>query len=374
MAGQEEHTSHNTMLHRGGARWASDQSDGDTCHQLINNQAIVNSLDKSALHQPPPLTWKPLTILRRQKKKKMPPKLPIADDFPPNATITISYPGSPDTTPPPTSTSAHNILILLHGLGDTATKFASFGRALNLPETICITVQGPTPLPSSFIDIPGGGFHWGDDVVFNNDNDSRTEGALAMDAGFDRARRLLVKDVITDTLVRKCGYKLRDIMLLGFGQGGMAALDAARELGLHPPVEDEMTVAASIESSTESTWTPSSASAREGRGKIGDKSYYPSLSGVVSFGAAYPLSASTLGPKDRTPVLLLAGRDDGFSAVTDTALKRTRDIFEFVEIHRWNRRGDGMPRSREDMLPVMQFFARRLQSRKGVPDGAIELT
>ncbi|GAM36117.1 phospholipase/carboxylesterase superfamily protein [Talaromyces pinophilus] len=315
----------------------------------------------------------------------MAPRIPIADDFPSNVTVVISYPGSHDTTPPPTATTttttsskerAQNILILLHGLGDTATKFASFGRALNLPETVCITVQAPTPLPSSFIDIPGGGYHWGNDVVFNNDNDARTEGALAMDAGFDRARSLLVKDVVTDTLVKKHGYKLRDIMFLGFGQGGMAALDAARELGLHPPVEGEMPVAATMESSTEVPWTPSSASAREGRGKIGDKQYRPSLSGVVSFGAAYPLSASTVaggGTKDRTPVLLLAGRDDGSSAVTDTALKRTRDVFEFVEIHRWNRRGDGMPKSREDMLPVMQFFARRLKSRKGVPDGAIEL-
>ncbi|EEA24357.1 hypothetical protein TMatcc_007445 [Talaromyces marneffei ATCC 18224] len=306
-----------------------------------------------------------------------PPKIPVADDFPSNVTVVISYPGSHDTTPPPAAERAPNILLLLHGLGDTATKFASFGRALNLPETICITVQAPTPLPSSFIDIPGGGYHWGNDIVFNNDNDARTEGALAMDAGFSRARKLLVKDVVTDTLVKKYGYKLRDIMFLGFGQGGMAALDAARELGLHPPVEDEMPVAATISSSTEAQWTPSSASVREGRGKVGDKQYHPSLSGVVSFGAAYPLSASTVaggGTKDRTPVLLLAGRDDGSSAVTDTALRRTRDVFEFVEIHRWNRRGDGMPRSREDMLPVMQFFARRLKSRKGVPDGAIELT
>lgn len=198
-----------------------------------------------------------------------------------------------------------------------------------------------------------------------------------MDAGFKRSRDLLVKDIVTNTLIAKCGYKLRDIMFLGAGQGGMAALDAARELGLHPPQgvsEGEFPVVSTISSSAETVWTPSSASARDGTGKIGGKQYYPSLSGVVSFGAAYPLSGSTLGPKDKTPVLLLAGRDDGTSAVTDTAVERTREVFEFVEIHRWPRRGDGMPRSRDDMLPVMQFFARRLKSRKGVPDGAIELS
>lgn len=289
-------------------------------------------------------------------------KIPIAEDFPPDITVVISYPGSHDNTPPPTSTTksaTQNILVLLHGLGDTATQFASFGRALNLPETICITVQAPTPLPTTFIDHEG--YHWGDDIMFD---DTNSEGALAMDAGFDRARKVIVKDVITDTLLNKCGYKMRDIMLLGFGQGGMAALDAARELGLHPPVEElpEATVSSSS-SSSEALRAPGTVSGN-----------HASLSGVVSFGAAYPLSGSTLGPKDRTPVLLLAGRDDGSSAVTETDLKRTKSVFEFVEIHRWPRRGDGMPRNRDDMMPVMQFFARRLRSRKGVPDGAVELT
>ncbi|OKL64623.1 hypothetical protein UA08_00301 [Talaromyces atroroseus] len=303
----------------------------------------------------------------------MPAKLPIAEDFPPNVTVVISYPGSHDSTPPPTTTSAtthHNILVLLHGLGDTANKFASFGRALNLPETTCITVQAPTPLPASFIDHEG--YHWGNDVMFDD------HGTLAMDAEFDRARKVLVKDVITDTLVNKLGYKLRDIMLLGFGQGGMAALDAARDLSLHPPVVDELPEATISSSSTTSIPGGTSAgpgtSATEEMNSKRTNPYHASLSGVVSFGAAYPLSASTLGPKDRTPVLLLAGRDDGGSAVTDTALKRTKDVFEFVEIHRWPRRGDGMPRNRDDMLPVMQFFARRLRSRKGVPAGSIELT
>jgi predicted esterase len=301
----------------------------------------------------------------------MPAKLPIAEDFPPSVSVVISYPGSHDNTPPPTTTSAathHNILVLLHGLGDTATRFASFGRALNLPETICLTVQAPTPLPASFVDHEG--YHWGNDVMFDDN------GTLAMDAEFDRARKVIVKDIITDTLVHKLGYKLRDIMLLGLGQGGMAALDAARDIGLHPPVVDELPEATISSSSSVSSpgGTSASATATEELNRKRTDPYRASLSGVISFGAAYPLSASTLGAKDRTPVLLLAGRDDGGSAVTDTALKRTKDVFEFVEIHRWPRRGDGMPRNRDDMLPVMQFFARRLRSRKGVPDGSVELT
>jgi predicted esterase len=284
----------------------------------------------------------------------MPKKIPVPDDFPPHVTVVITYPGSADSTPPPTTSTAgpSNILILLHGLGDTAAAFTSFGRALNLPETICVTVQAPSPLPAGFVEQEG--YHWGNDVIFEDDG-------LAMDAGgFDRsAARYLARDVVTETLVQKCGYRLRDIMLLGLGQGGMAALVAARELGSHPPpVPDSAVMVSTSSSPIISSGSDSDAS----------------LAGVVSLGASYPLSASTVGPKNRTPVLLLAGRDDGHTAVSDTAVRRTKDVFEFVEIHRWPRRGDGMPRNRDDVLPLMQFFARRLRSRQGVPEGSIELT
>ncbi|KAL1970935.1 hypothetical protein VTN77DRAFT_2769 [Rasamsonia byssochlamydoides] len=296
-------------------------------------------------------------------------KIPLPSDFPSHLTVLISYPspsGSTTSPPPANQTPPSNILLLLHGLGDTAAKFASFGRALNLPETICVTVQAPTPLPLALVGIEG--YHWGDDVIFDQEGTGAGSGGggLDMDAGFSRsAVQTLAREVVSDVLVRKCGYRLRDILLLGFGQGGMAALVAARELGVHPPPAP-----ATVSVSTNTTPTSSSSSSNQSSDVDPD----PSLAGVVSFGAPYPLSGSTVGPKNRTPVLLLAGRDDSDTAVTDTAVRRTKEVFEFVELHRWNRKGDGMPRNRDEMLPVMRFFARRLRSRQGVPDGSIELT
>ncbi|KAL5359477.1 Alpha/Beta hydrolase protein [Aspergillus floccosus] len=252
----------------------------------------------------------------------MPTKLPSESDFPSSLTLTITPPQqpAPQARPPP------NLLLLLHGLGDTSASFTSFARALNLPETTVLTLQAPAPLP---FDLPG--FHWGDDVTF----DSAT-GALDMDAGFDRAARLLVDEVVRGVLVDKCGYALRDILVFGFGQGGMAGLVCARELGA-------------------------------------------ALAGVVSIGAPYPLSGKVVGGggggggagKNRTPVLLVAGRES--RAVSDAAMRRTKEVFEFVEVQRYARRGDGMPQSREEMLPVMQFFARRLRSWQGVPAGSVEI-
>lgn len=162
-----------------------------------------------------------------------------------------------------------------------------------------------------------------------------------MDAGLTRSTKTLVSDVVRGTLVQKCGYALREIMVLGFGQGGMAALAIAREIGLK-------------------------GTSNVGSGEVG------ALSGVISIGAPYPLSGSRVGDKNRTPVLLVAGRDS--VAVSDEAVRRTKQVFEFVEVSRYARKGDGMPSSREEMLPVMQFFARRLRSRQGVPEGSIEIS
>ncbi|KAJ6097299.1 hypothetical protein N7499_001673 [Penicillium canescens] len=258
----------------------------------------------------------------------MPTKTPTTSDFP-NLTVTITHP-----SPSPTSTApSPNILLLLHGLGDTAASFTKFAQALRLPETTIITIQGIAPLPFDL-----GGFHWGDDVSF----DSAT-GALEMDAGFTKATEVL-SGMVRRTLIAECGYHLREIMVFGFGQGGMAGLALARELGIE---------------------SKSAAGAEAWDGEVGP------VSGVVSIGAAYSVDGSRVG-KNRSPVLLVAGRDS--VAVSDDAVRRTKLVFEFVEVSRYARRGDGMPSSREEMFPVMQFFARTLRSRQGVPEGSVELS
>jgi predicted esterase len=259
----------------------------------------------------------------------MPTRTPQKSDFPSSLTLTL-------TPPPPQSNkrTPPNILLLLHGLGDTHAPFINLAKSLSLPETTILTLQAPNPLP---LDIPG--FHWGDDINF----DSRT-GALDMDAGFNAVKRFLVEDIIKKVLLDKCGYQLREIMILGFGQGGMSGLVVAQELV-----------------------SEGASAISGGTGELG---------GVISIGAAYPLSLAgriTGGKgKSRTPVLLVSGRDSDI--VTDSAVKRTNDVFDFVEVHQYSRRGDTMPRSRDEMLPIMRFFGRRLRSWQGVPEGSVELS
>jgi predicted esterase len=241
------------------------------------------------------------------------PRLPTPSDFPPSLTLSII---------PPSSGQPLNILILLHGLGDTNTSFSQLGKNLNLPETATLSIQGPNPIPPLFTGSDTPAFHWGDDVLVDE-----SKGEIELDAGFKTTQKILLQDVVKDVLIQKCGYPARNIIFFGFGQGGMAALHVA--------------AASELE-----------------------------FGGVVSVGGRLA-SGSGSGGKSKTPVLVLGGRSSG--QVTRSAIDGLKARFAEVEYVKWEKAEDSMPRNREEMLPIMKFFARRLRSRAGVPEGAVEV-
>jgi predicted esterase len=240
------------------------------------------------------------------------PRLPTKSDFPPSLTLDII---------PPSSGQPVNILILLHGLGDTNKSFSQLGKNLNLPETVSISIQGPNPIPPIFTGSETPAFHWGDDVLVDE-----SRGEIELDAGFRTIQKILLEDVIKDSLMKKCGYPARNILFFGFGQGGMAAL--------HVVASSEL-----------------------------------EFGGVVSIGGR--LSSGSRSGKSRTPILVLGGSRSG--QVTRSAVDGLKARFVDVEYVKWEKAEDSMPRNREEMLPVMKFFARRLRSRAGVPEGAVEV-
>ena len=96
------------------------------------------------------------------------------------------------------------------------------------------------------------------------------------------------------------------------------------------------------------------------------------LGGVISVGAGLPgEAASSLNPKCKTPVLVCAG--SGQSSVTSSSEDKLKHCFENVEVKRYRKPGDSMPANRDEMMPIMQFFSRRLKSSKGVPEGSVEV-
>jgi predicted esterase len=191
-----------------------------------------------------------------------------------------------------------------------------------LPETACVAVQAPAPLPFDL-----GGFHWGDDMIFDQNT-----GEMDVDTGFKTSTRVVLDQVIREGLIGKCGYKAREIIVFGFAQGGMVALQAAAEL--------------------------------EGE----------ELGGIVSIGGALSTSLSLKARQRtcKTPVLVCKASKG--SKITDGAISKLKETFEYIEFKEWKKNGDGMPASREEMMPIMQFFARRLRSTRGVPAGSVELT
>jgi len=242
------------------------------------------------------------------------------------------------------------VLVLLHGLGDGHDAFATLGKQMNLPETACVSVRGPKAL----LDLEGA--HWGDDIIFDS-----TTGGLDADSGLKESTELL-RILIKEVLVEKCGYAPREIGLFGFGQGGMVALSTAcksRFSKLNRQccyTNHACTVA--IQSSAPND----------------DNAAYTSseLGGVISIGAPAPSEApAALVSKCKTPVLVCAGSDR--SAVTSTAEDKLKRLFEFLEVKRYRKSGDSMPSNRDEMMPIMQFFSRRLRSTKGVPKGSVEL-
>ncbi|CDS81955.1 uncharacterized protein SPSC_00137 [Sporisorium scitamineum] len=116
-----------------------------------------------------------------------------------------------------------NLLILLHGLGDSDTGFFSLGQNLQrtLPQTAVLTLQAPLAVP--FLDGP----HW------------------MWYPSFDQFGELLtkpnptqtVKDLIAilEHLVSQCGWLSSSIHIFGFGQGATVALETlVRWSSTHP--------------------------------------------------------------------------------------------------------------------------------------------
>ncbi|TVY85661.1 hypothetical protein LAWI1_G008880, partial [Lachnellula willkommii] len=216
------------------------------------------------------------------------------------------------------------------------------GNLSTSPRQLLYPYAPQTPSPPLFTGSSEPSFHWGDDILFDE-----SKGSIDPDAGFTTTTKILLHNIIQEVLIEKCHYPPRNILFYGYGQGGMAALSVAAAAATQDTeMETEM-----------------------------------EFGGVVSVGGRLPSSSiSTSGQskskeqskgKCKTPVLVCGGSRS--REVTRTAVDALKERFAAVEYVRWAKEGDGMPGSREEMLPIMKFFARRLRSRAGVPEGAVEV-
>ncbi|KAK9324153.1 Alpha/Beta hydrolase protein [Lipomyces orientalis] len=236
-------------------------------------------------------------------------RLPTAADFPRDAVVSI--------TPPPVRIDLTHAILLLHGIGDTINPFTILATRLNLPRAVVIALQAPKPMPFEL-----GGFHWGDDIVFSKDltsasGSSDDDEILSPDAEFSTSRKFL-GDIIEQVLEKKCGFvAAKNVILWGYGQGGMAALDIA--------------------------------------------ACRMNLCSVISVGGWLPgwIQARDIIDLPRTTSVLLCGGDTN-SNITDDRVKQAEEIFKECRRLKFPMKGDFMPRTKEEMSPVLRFLLRTL--------------
>ncbi|KAF4120228.1 putative esterase [Geosmithia morbida] len=232
----------------------------------------------------------------------MPPRVPVESDF---ADLQATVPHKLHFPSPPESTTA--LMLVFHGLGDTHTNFSAFAPSTNLPGVMAVTVRGTSRLPDS-LGLGIEGFHWGDDLIID-----QATGDLDDDAGFDKAEKVIMDEVLGRVIIGECGWETTDVLLFGFGQGGTLALGLAAKLA-------------------------------DQNGKF---------KGAVSVGGSMPASmAPKSGKKSATEVLVVQLEDD----------EPVKRHFDNVRVANWDRKGVDMPRNRDEMVPIMKFFAERLNS------------
>ncbi|KAJ7628470.1 hypothetical protein FB45DRAFT_918361 [Roridomyces roridus] len=195
-----------------------------------------------------------------------------------------------------------NLLILLHGLGDTHLPFSKLGRQLKLPQTAVMAVRAPDQVPFLY------------------------EESYAWFTSFDELGEIIERpnptsalalmDRILQHLTDDCGWPLHRVHLFGFAQGG----SVAAELGVQR--------------------------SRQALGSI------VTVSGPL-------LSYPTLSTLSATP-LLAAYRP---SAMPLNALTSFKKGFSRVVEHKMNADG-GMPASKAEWEPIMRFWSEVLGRRR----------
>lgn len=231
-----------------------------------------------------------------------PSRIPLQTDFPRALSMQIVSPVQP----------VESCILLMHNLANNESSLEELVQALKnkQPESAFILLRGLQPVE------PGNsGYHWAD--------------ANAMvDEGFIKTSRVILEDVIQDGLMAKCGFQPRDIVILGHGQGGMAALAAT------------------------ACWN------------------CIEFGGVVSLGGPMPGYVQLpFKVKAKTPVLIYGvARGD----ITPTALQQIQETFSFTDHHIPPREHDTLPEPNE-IAPLLEFFAHRLRREEWKRQAVISL-
>eukprot|EP00466_Bigelowiella_natans_P007677 jgi/Bigna1/71301/fgenesh1_pg.15_\ len=117
-----------------------------------------------------------------------------------------------------------NILILLPGLGDTAAPYRKFAASMELPQTGCVSLRPPLPIP---LDM---GYQWFESFEPDMNLIQPKKGEKRRIRSLQKSRSIL-HDAI-GAIRATFNLPLSRIFLFGFSQGGIVCVDTA----LNPPL------------------------------------------------------------------------------------------------------------------------------------------
>ncbi|KAH8117940.1 hypothetical protein DFH11DRAFT_1571519 [Phellopilus nigrolimitatus] len=213
-----------------------------------------------------------------------------------------------------------NLLILLHGLGDTHVPFGKLGKQLRLPQTATLALRAPQQIPYLYEEA----YQWypsfddlGEPIVRPNP-----------------APGVSLLSTAIAHLTTTCAWRPAQIHLFGFAQGGSVALEAAVAHWKARPRLPEA-----------------------------DAEKAHALGSAVSVGGPLLLHHA-ISTACATPALVLHRAPPSALALgagDRAALARLFVWAKEVELAV----GESMPASREEWEPVMEFWSQRLGKRTG---------
>ncbi|KAH9900694.1 hypothetical protein C8Q73DRAFT_636565 [Cubamyces lactineus] len=228
-----------------------------------------------------------------------------------------------------------NLLVLLHGLGDTQIPFGKLGRQLHLPQTATFALRAPEKIPYLYEEA----YQWY--TSFD------PLGELLERPNPTPALELMTK--VVDHLVQDCGWAPQRIHFFGFAQGGSVAAEFALKYW-----RNELSL------QQKSLPSPSNPNANE---------YTPrSFASVVSVSGPL-LSFPTLQKPCPTPLLIFHRPPPAESSLRSSSISELKKGFTKVEEVKM--KGEGMPRSQEEWEPIMRFWSEHLARRQ--MDGLYEV-
>ncbi|KAH7910803.1 hypothetical protein BJ138DRAFT_63110 [Hygrophoropsis aurantiaca] len=236
--------------------------------------------------------------------------------------VPFSYSPSPDGTD-------ENLLILLHGLGDTHIPFGKLGQALKLPQTATLALRAPSLIPF----LPNA-FQW-----YPSFDPLGESLPLAAQNPTDALTLLLsVLEYLTGTTGGRPAWPANRIHLFGFAQGGTIAAEACL------------------------AWSRQQAKrAQEGGRSPQSLGSLITVSGPL---LSFPTTAPCL-----TPVLFFHRPLKGTQSMSLRDLKRgfisVREVAGASQVKADGDEGEdiSMPRGQPEWEPIMRFWSEQLARR-----------